>query len=60
MWCELYDMRDQKKKNSSEKNILIPAAAGPSPSMQHLVFWPHAGAWGAGVLFIAMRSACVV
>jgi len=20
-----------------------------SPSMQHLVFWPHAGAWGAGV-----------
>ena len=35
---------------SREKNLLIPAAAGFSPSMQHLVFWPHAGAWGAGVI----------
>ena len=24
---------------------------GFSPSMQPLVFWPHAGAWGAGVIF---------
>jgi len=24
--------------------------AGFSPSMQHLVFWPPAGAWGAGVI----------
>jgi len=24
------------------------AAAGSSPSMQLLVFWPLAGAWGAG------------
>jgi len=31
-----------------EKNLLIPAAAGSSPSMQLLVFWPHAGACGAG------------
>ena len=23
---------------------------GLSPSMQHLVFWPHAGVWGAGVI----------
>jgi len=38
------------KKKSREKNLLIPAAAGFSPSMQHLVFWPHAGAWGAGVI----------
>jgi len=37
---------------SREKNLLIPAAAVFSPSMQHLVFWPHAGAcaWGAGVI----------
>jgi len=30
-----------------EKDILIPAAAGSSPSMQPLVFWPRAGAFGA-------------
>jgi len=28
--------------------------------MQPLVFWPHAGAWGAGVIHSAMRSAFVV
>jgi len=33
---------------------------GLSPSMQPLVFWPHAGAWGAGVIHFAMRSAFVV
>jgi len=31
-----------------EKNLLIPAAAGSSPSMQLLVFWPPAGAFGPG------------
>ena len=32
-----------------EKNLSIPAAAGSSsPSMPFLVFWPLAGAWGAG------------
>ena len=31
-----------------EKNLRIPAVAGSSPSMQPLVFWPLAGAWGAG------------
>jgi len=25
-----------------------------------MVFWPHAGAWGAGVIHSAMRSAFVV
>jgi len=25
-----------------------------------MVFWPHAGAWGAGVIYSAMRSAFVV
>jgi len=33
---------------------------GFSPSMQPMVFWPHAGAWGAGVIHSAMRSAFVV
>jgi len=33
-----------KNKN---KNLLIPAAAESSPSMQPLVFWPRAGAFGA-------------
>jgi len=37
---------------SREKNLLIPEAAGSSPSMQDLVFWPHAGAWGAGVILL--------
>jgi len=27
-----------------EKNLLIPAAPGSSPSMLPLVFWPRAGA----------------
>ena len=31
-----------------EKNLLIQAAAGSSRSMQLLVCWPLAGAWGAG------------
>jgi len=39
---------------SREKNLLIINTGGGrvflSPSMQHLVFWPHAGAWGAGVI----------
>jgi len=33
-----------------EKNLLIPAAAGSSPSMQPLVFWPRADAFGAGAI----------
>ena len=33
-----------------EKNLLIPAAAGSSPSMQPPVFWPRAGAVGAGAI----------
>jgi len=49
----------QKNKNGSiyffdfllkEKILLIPAAAGSSPSMQPLVFWPRVGAFGAGVI----------
>jgi len=35
-------------KEKGKKNLLIPAAAGSSPSMQLLVFWPLAGTWGAG------------
>ena len=32
------------------KNLSIPAAAGSSPSMPLLVFWPRAGAFGAGAI----------
>jgi len=35
---------------SREKNLLIPAAAGSFSLDATLVFWPHAGAWGAGVI----------
>jgi len=46
---------------SREKNLLIPAAAGSfSLDATSGVFWPHAGAWGAGVVHSAMRSAFVV
>jgi len=36
--------------NNNKKDLLIPAAAGSSPSMQPLVFWPRAGAFGAGAI----------
>jgi len=42
-----------------EKNLLIPAAAGSSPSMQLLVFWPLL-ALGRWHYFSALRSALVV
>ena len=35
-----------------EKNLLIPAAARSSPSMQPLVSWPRAGASGAGAVLV--------
>jgi len=34
----------------NEKNLLIPAAAGSSPSMQPLVLWLRADAFGAGAI----------
>jgi len=37
----------EKNVKQQKKDLLIPAAAGSSPSMQPLVFWPRAGAFGA-------------
>jgi len=53
LWCKLYGMRNIKNKKK------IPGAAGSSPSMQHLIFWPLAGASRRGDSS-ALRSAFVV
>jgi len=48
--AQLNTYQKQKQPLLKKKNLLIPAVAGPSPSMQLLVFWPRAGAFGAGAI----------
>jgi len=43
-------MLRQKTNLLKEGTLLIPAAAGSSSPLQPLVFWPRAGAFGAGAI----------
>jgi len=43
-------IHDHTADKLKDKNLLIPAAAGSPPSMRPLVFWPRAGAFGAGAI----------
>jgi len=61
-WVVWYESTKKEKNYDEDRYIFFRLVAqgrrtswywrrpGLSPSMQHLVFWPHAGAWGAGVI----------
>ena len=43
---------DPHRTHTDKKNLSIPAAADSSQSMPLLVFWPRAGAFGAGAILL--------
>jgi len=49
-WMFLHDAKVARPWKSSWYLKKTRRRPGLSPSMQHLVFWPHAGAWGARVI----------